>query len=142
MHGLEPWILLFILRHKRSRVTKLGAQTQHRVVLRLVPPSASKQSEIMCARDKCGVFHHIGKAISGSTVPAYCRRASTRSTFSGVSPESRRRDLTARRLPLSSYRRAYSIARRSLSGALILHITKSGRRVTSSQFMSMNRSSM
>ena len=53
---------------KRSRVTKLGAQTQHRVVLRLVPPSASKQSEIMCARDKCGVFHNIGKAISGSTV--------------------------------------------------------------------------
>ena len=52
---------------KRSRVTKLGAQTQHRVVLRLVPPSASKQSEIRCARDKCGVFHNIGKAISGST---------------------------------------------------------------------------
>ena len=57
----------YIEAQKRSRVTKLGAQTQHRVVLRLVPPSASKQSEIMCARDKCGVFHHIGKAISGST---------------------------------------------------------------------------
>ena len=53
---------------ERSRVTKLGAQTQHRVVLRLVPPSASKQSEIVCARDKCVVFHNIGKAISGSTV--------------------------------------------------------------------------
>ena len=53
---------------ERSRVTKLGAQTQHRVVLRLVPPSASKQSEIVCARDKCVVFHIIGKAISGSTV--------------------------------------------------------------------------
>ena len=53
--------------HKRSRVTKLRAQTQHRVVLRLVPPSASKQSEIMCARDKCVVFHNIDKAISGST---------------------------------------------------------------------------
>ena len=62
---------------KRSRVTKLGAQTQHRVelgvqtqhrvVLWFVPPSASKQSEIMCARDKCVVFHNIGKAISGST---------------------------------------------------------------------------
>ena len=52
---------------ERSRVTKLVAQTQHRVVLRLVPPSASKQSEIMCARDKCVVFHNIGKAISGST---------------------------------------------------------------------------
>ena len=52
---------------KRSQVTKLGAQTQHRVVLRLVPPSASKQSGIMCARDKCGIFHNIGKAISGST---------------------------------------------------------------------------
>ena len=52
---------------ERSRVTKLGAQTQHRVVLRLVPPSASKQSEIVCARDKCVVFHNIGKAISGST---------------------------------------------------------------------------
>ena len=52
---------------ERSRVTKLGAKTQHRVVLRLVPPSASKQSEIVCARDKCVVFHNIGKAISGST---------------------------------------------------------------------------
>ena len=61
----------YIEAQKRSRVTKLGAQTQHRVVLRLVPPSASKQSEIMCARDKCGVFHHIGKAISGSTVQEY-----------------------------------------------------------------------
>ena len=59
---------------KRSRVTKLGAQTQHRVVLRLVPPSASKQSEIRCARDKCGVFHNIGKAISGSTVLAATNR--------------------------------------------------------------------
>ena len=58
----------YIEAQKRSRVTKLGAQTQHRVVLRLVPPSASKQSEIMCARDKCVVFHNIGKAISGSTV--------------------------------------------------------------------------
>ena len=58
----------YIEAQKRSRVTKLGAQTQHRVVLRLVLPSASKQSEIMCARDKCGVFHNIGKAISGSTV--------------------------------------------------------------------------
>ena len=68
MHGLEPWILFFYIEaQKRSRVTKLGAQTQHRVVLRLVLPSASKQSEIMCARDKCGVFHNIGKAISGST---------------------------------------------------------------------------
>ena len=57
----------YIEAQKRSRVTILGAQTQHRVVLRLVPPSASKQSEIMCARDKCGVFHNIGKAISGST---------------------------------------------------------------------------
>ena len=52
---------------KRSRVTKLGAQTQHRVVLRSVPPSASKQSEITCARDKCVVFHNIVQAISGST---------------------------------------------------------------------------
>ena len=59
---------------KRSRVTKLGAQTQHRVVLRLVPPSASKQSEIMCARDKCGVFHNIGKAISGSTEVLHGKR--------------------------------------------------------------------
>ena len=61
---------------ERSRVTKLGAQTQHRVVLRLVPPSASKQSEIVCARDKCVVFHNIGKAISGSTELAYiCSKA-------------------------------------------------------------------
>ena len=58
----------YIEAQKRSRVTKLGAQTQHRVVLRLVPPSASKQSEKMCARDKRVVFHNIGKAISGSTV--------------------------------------------------------------------------
>ena len=60
-------IFLYIEAKKRSRVTKLGAQTQHRMVLRFVPPSASKQSEIMCARDKCVVFHNIGKAISGST---------------------------------------------------------------------------
>ena len=52
---------------KRSRVTKLGAQTQHRVIQRFVPPSASKQSEITCARDKCVVFHNIGQAIPGST---------------------------------------------------------------------------
>ena len=51
---------------KRSRVTKLGAQTQHRVIQGFVPPSASKQSEITCARDKCVVFHNIGQAISGS----------------------------------------------------------------------------
>ena len=50
---------------KRSRVTKLGAQTQYRVVLRFFP--ASKQSEIMCARDKCVVFQNIGRAISDST---------------------------------------------------------------------------
>lgn len=53
-------------------------------------------------------------------LPAYCSKASSRSTLSGVSPESSRRLFTARRLPVSSYRRAYSIARRSLSGALIL----------------------
>ena len=52
---------------KRSRLTKLGAQTQHRVIQQFVPPSASKQSEITCARDKCVVFHNIGQAISGST---------------------------------------------------------------------------
>ena len=46
---------------KQSRATKLGEQTQHRVVLRFVPPSASKQSEITCARDKCVVFHDIGR---------------------------------------------------------------------------------
>ena len=53
---------------KRSRVTKFGVQTQHRVVLRFVPLSASKQSEITCARNKCVVFHNIGQAISGSSV--------------------------------------------------------------------------
>ena len=53
---------------KRSPVTKLGAQTQHRVIERFVPPSASKQSELTCARDKCVVFHNnIGQVISGST---------------------------------------------------------------------------
>ena len=61
-------IFFYIEAQERSRVTKFGAQTQPRVVLRLVPPSASKQSEIMCARDKCVVYHNIGKAISGSTV--------------------------------------------------------------------------
>ena len=55
MHGLLPWILFYIGAQKRSRVTKLGAQTHHRVVLRFAPPSASKQSEIMCTRDKCVV---------------------------------------------------------------------------------------
>ena len=69
---------------ERSRVTKLGAQTQHRVVLRLVP-SASKQSEIVCARDKCVVFHNIGKAISGSTGLAlskhYLRHTRSRGNF-------------------------------------------------------------
>ena len=74
-HFFYAWTLavdtfFYIETQKRSRVTKLGAQTQHRVVLRLVPPSASEQSEIMCARDKCVVFHNIGKAISGSTVRA------------------------------------------------------------------------
>lgn len=54
-------------------------------------------------------------------IPEYRKRASSRSTFSGESPASRRRDFTVRRLPVSSYRSAYSIARRSLSGALILH---------------------
>ena len=34
--------------HKQSQFTKLGAQTQHRVMQRFVPPSASKQSEITC----------------------------------------------------------------------------------------------
>ena len=52
---------------KRSRVTKLGAQTQHRVIQRFLPPYTSKQSEIMCARDKGVVFHSIGQALSGST---------------------------------------------------------------------------
>ena len=52
---------------KRSRLTKLGAQTQHRVIQQFVPTFASKQSEITCARDKCVVFHNIGQAISGST---------------------------------------------------------------------------
>ena len=56
---------------KRSRLTKLGAQTQHKVIQQFVPPSASKQSEITCARDKCVVFHNIGQAISGSTEYIY-----------------------------------------------------------------------
>ena len=69
---------------KRSRVTKLGAQTQHRVVLRLVPPSASKQSEIMCARANRVVFHNIGKAVSGSTVVSL-RLPNTSSPLTNVS---------------------------------------------------------
>ena len=32
---------------------------QHRVVLRFLPPSASKQAEITCAREKCVVFHNM-----------------------------------------------------------------------------------
>ena len=63
----------YIEAQKRSQVTKLGAQTQHRVVLRFVPP-ASKQSEIMCARDKCVVFHNIGKAIFGSTAHTHTEK--------------------------------------------------------------------
>ena len=47
---------------------KLGAQTQHRVIQRFVPPSGSKQSEITCARDKCVILSNIDQAISGSTV--------------------------------------------------------------------------
>ena len=54
---------------KRSRVTKLGANTQHRVILqRFLPPSASKQSGITCTRDTGVVFINIGQALSGSTV--------------------------------------------------------------------------
>ena len=70
MHGLLPWIL-FLKKfepQKRSRVTKLGAQTQHRVIQRFLPPFRSKLSEITCARDKGVVFSNIGQAISGSTV--------------------------------------------------------------------------
>ena len=53
---------------KRSRVTKLGAQTQHsRVIQRFLPPYTSKKSEISCAWDKCVVFNNIDQAISGST---------------------------------------------------------------------------
>ena len=52
---------------KRSRVSKLGAQTQHRVIQRFLPPYMSKQSEITCARDKGVVFHNIGQALPGST---------------------------------------------------------------------------
>ena len=52
---------------KRSRVTKLGAQTQHRVIQRCLPPYMSEQSEITCARDKGVVFQNIGQALSGST---------------------------------------------------------------------------
>ena len=53
---------------KRSRVTKLGAQTQHRVIQRFLSPFTSKQSEITCARDEGVVSSNIGQAISGSTV--------------------------------------------------------------------------
>ena len=63
--------LFYIEPQKRSQVTKLGAQTKRRVVLRFVPPSASKQSEITCARDKCMVFYNVGQAISGSTGYAF-----------------------------------------------------------------------
>ena len=52
---------------KRSRFTKLGAQTQHRVIQRFLPPSASKQSGITCARNKGVFFNNIGQALSGST---------------------------------------------------------------------------
>ena len=47
----------YIEAQKRSRVTKLGAQTQHRVVLRFVPPSASKQSEIILVRPSPAALH-------------------------------------------------------------------------------------
>ena len=68
MYGRLPWKLFFYIEpQKRSRVTKLGAQTKQSEVRWFVPPSASKQSEITCGRDKCMVFHNIGQAISGST---------------------------------------------------------------------------
>ena len=49
---------------KRSRVTELGAQTQHRVIQWFLPPFSSKQSEIRYARDESVVFSNIGQAIS------------------------------------------------------------------------------
>ena len=52
---------------KRSRITKLGEQTQHRVMQRFLPPFTSKQFEITCAKDKGVVFSNIGQAISGNT---------------------------------------------------------------------------
>ena len=62
---------------KRSRVTKLGAQTQHRVIQRFAPPSASKQSGIACARDKCVVFSNIGQAIFPAAISIFSERAAS-----------------------------------------------------------------
>ena len=70
--GLLPWTLFYDFEpQKRSGVTKLGAQTQHRVVQRFLPLYMSKQSEITCARDKGVVFLNIGQVFPGSTGYAY-----------------------------------------------------------------------
>ena len=68
---------------KRSRVTKLGAHTQHIVIQRFLPPSTSKQSksEITCARDKSVIFSNIGQAISGSTARFPLRKKEHKSYF-------------------------------------------------------------
>ena len=67
MDSCRGYFYYYFEPQKRSRVTKLGAQTQHRVIQRFLPPFTSKQSEILCARDKGVVFGNIGQAISGST---------------------------------------------------------------------------
>ena len=53
---------------KRSRVTKLGAQTQHRVIQRPLSPFTSKKSEITCARDEGVVFSNTGQAIPAALI--------------------------------------------------------------------------
>ena len=68
MQGRLTWIRFFNIEpQKRSPVTKLGAQAQHRVIQRFLPLYTSNKSEITCARDKCMVFNNTDQAISGST---------------------------------------------------------------------------
>ena len=62
----------YIEPQKRSRVTKLGTQMQHRVLQRILPPSRPPQSQIACASDIVMVFNNINQATSGSTVQYYC----------------------------------------------------------------------
>ena len=73
MHGLfavDTFFLILSHRNDLDSRNYLGAQTQHKVIQRFLPPSASKQSksEITRAGDKGVVLSNIGQAISGSTV--------------------------------------------------------------------------
>ena len=96
---------------KRSRVTKLGAQKQHRVIQRFVSPPVPKQSEITCARDKCVVFHTIDQAICwevGSWKGESPRGMSSAAAASSADEDAKNKDLKRNVLT----RRKYCVLRR------------------------------